>query len=288
MKKITIVCLLAIGIIASCHKPDLPCKKQCQIKSIEDVYRPNPITTTDRVTKFVYNKQRLLDSLSVRPITGTQPPLSVRVTYNNQGKPVGMTGPAGTYKLIYQNGRVIRIDQLDTNGQYQPLYTFVYDSQGRIIERQAANSALRFEYTGSSKNFTRRLDLQITRPGGPLETFMAYEYSYDDKVNPMLTLPNITLLPFYFDIVAGSGRQFEPIPDNNWTRQNVRSNFRGALLQFREYLYTYQYDDVYPTRYELLLLTSNPFTPIVDTGRGTTRFFYQCEGDAAHWSKGSM
>ncbi len=279
MKKITIVCLLAAAsIISACHKPDLPCKKYCQIKSIEDIYHPNPFTTTDRVTRYAYNRQRLLDSLTVRAITGSEAPLSVRVTYSNQGKPVGLVGPGGTYKLIYQNGRVIRVDQLGTNGQYQSLYTFVYDTQGRIIERQAASSALRFEYEGTSKNFKRRLDMQFLRPGEPMEIFMAYEYNYDDKVNPMLTWPNTTLLPFYFDIVAGSGRQFEPIPENNWTRQNVTANFRGAQLPFREYLYTYQYDDVYPVKYDLLLLTRNPFISIVDTTRGTTRFIYDCQG----------
>jgi hypothetical protein len=281
MKKITIVCLLAVAscVISSCHKPDYPCKKYCQIKSIEDVYQPNPFTTTDRVTRYAYNRQRLLDSLTVRPITGTQPPLNVKISYNSQGKPVGLVGPNGTYKLIYQSGRVTRVDQLGTNGQYQTLYTFLYDSQGRIIERQATSSALRFEYEGTSKNFKRRLDMQYIRPGEPLEIFMAYEYNYDDKVNPMLTWPNTTLLPFYFDIVAGTGRQFEPIPENNWIRQNVTANFRGAQEQFREYLYTYQYDDVYPIKYDLLLLTRNPFISIVDTTRGTTRFFYDCEGD---------
>lgn len=277
-----IVCLLAATSIFSCHKPDWPRNKNCQIKSIEDIYYPSPISTTDRITRYVYNKQRLLDSLTVQPINGSQPPLSVRITYNGQGKPIGVTGPNGTYKFIYQNGRVIRIDQLDNNGQYQLLYTFVYDTQGRIIERQAANSALRFEYAGTSKNFIRRLDLQITRPGGSLEVFMSYDYNYDDKVNPMLTWPNTALLPFYFDLVAGTGRQFEPIPDNNWTRQNVKASLRGVLWQLREYLYTYQYDDVYPTRYDLVLLTSNPFISGVVTTRGTTRYFYNCERYNSH------
>ncbi|MGN6418334.1 MAG: hypothetical protein ACTHMC_12630 [Pseudobacter sp.] len=282
MKKITIVCLLAAGIFSACHKHDYPGKKKCQITRIEDVYHPNPNTTNDRVTQYSYNQQRLLDSLSVKPITGAQPPLSVRITYNNQQKAEGLLGPTGTYKLIYQNGRVTSVEQLGFDGTYQLLCTFVYDAQGRITERTAANSALRYEYSDNTKNYTRGLDLQITRPGGPLETFMAYEYAYDNKVNPMLTWPNTTLLPFYFDIVAGSGRQFEPIPDNNWTRQNVRSNFRGALLQFREYLYTYQYDDVYPVKYDLLLLTSNPFTSIVDTTRGTTRYYYECDRKNGH------
>ena len=285
MKKFTIVCLLAAVcyIISACHKPDLPGKKYCQIKSIEDIYHPNPFSTTDRITRYAYNRQRLLDSLTVRPITGSEAPINMRVSYNNQGKPVGLTGPNGTYKFIYQNARVVRVDQLGANNQYQALYTFVYDTQGRIIERQTASTSLRFEYEGTSKNFKRKLDMQLLRPGEPLEVFMAYDYEYDDKVNPMTTWPNTTLVPFYLDIVSGGGRQFEPIPENNWTRQNVTANFRGGLLPFREYLYTYQYDDVYPVKYDLLLLTRNPFIPIVDTTRGTTRFTYDCNGSSTNF-----
>ena len=278
--------LLAAGcsyLISACHKPDLPCKKYCQIKSIEDVYHPSPFSTTDRITKYAYNRHRLLDSLTVRPITGSEAPINVKITYNNQGKPVEMVSQGSTYKLIYQNGRVIRVDRLGAGNLYQLLYTFVYDTQGRIIERQAEFSALRFEYEGTSKNYKRKLQMEHLRPGEPLEIFMAADYEYDDKVNPMTTWPNTTLVPFYLDIVSGGGRQFEPIPENNWTRQNVTANFRGAQLPFREYLYTYQYDDVYPVKYDLLLLTRNPFIPIVDTTRGTTRFTYDCAGNNANF-----
>src|ERR1700754_1286046 len=98
MKKITIVFLLAIiSIVSACHKPGLPGKKQCQIERIEDIYYQSPFTTRDQVTRYAYNNQRLLDSLTVRRVTGTQPPLSVRISYNIQGKPVGLTGPSGTY-----------------------------------------------------------------------------------------------------------------------------------------------------------------------------------------------
>lgn len=286
MKKFTIALLLAAGcsyLISACHKPDLPCKKYCQIKSIEDVYHPNPFTTTDRITRYAYTRTRLLDSLTIRPITGSEAPINVKITYNNQGKPVGMVSQGSTYKLVYQNGRVIRVDRLGTDNLYHPQYTFVYDTQGRIIERQGEFSALRFEYEGTSKNFKRKLQMEHLRPGEPLEVFMAADYEYDDKVNPMTTWPNTTLVPFYLDIVSGGGRQFEPIPENNWTRQNVTANFRGALLPFREYLYTYQYDDVYPVKYDLLLLTRNPFISIVDTTRGTTRFTYDCAGSNANF-----
>ena len=47
--------------------------------------------------------------------------------------------------------------------------------------------------------------------------------------------------------------------------------------RLHEYIYTYQYDDVYPIKYELMLLTRNPFQfGRVDTTYGTTRFTYDC------------
>lgn len=282
MKSITIALLWVAGcsyLIISCHKPDVPCKKLCQIKSIEDTYSPNPFSTTGYITQYAYTSNRLLDSLTGRPTAGSIAPVNMKITYNNQGKPVVIRdNQHRTYKLIYQSGRVVRIDQLGADNLYHPQYTFIYDTQGRIIERQQGSSALRWEYEGTSVNPTRKLDMQLLRPGEPMEVFMAYEYEYDDKVNPMTTWPNTKLVPFYLDIVSQIGHQFEPIPQNNWTRQHVLVPLRGILLPFREYLYTYQYDDVYPVKYDLLLLTRNPFIAVVDTTRGTTRFTYNCIG----------
>lgn len=280
MKKITIALLwmaVCSYLFVSCHKPDIPCKKYCQIKSIQDTYHPNPFSTTDRITRYAYNNYHLLDSLTVRPVTGSEAPVNIKITYNNQGKPVGLRDNQNrNYKFIYQSGRIVRIDLLGADNQYHLLYTFIYDAQGRIIERQAASSALRWEYEGTSVNPKRKLDMQFMRPGEPMEVYMAFEYEYDNKVNPMTTWPNMKLVPFYLDIVAQVGYQFEPIPQNNWTRQNVLLPLRGILLPFREYLYTYQYDDVYPVKYDLLLLTRNPFISNVDTTRGTTIFTYNC------------
>jgi YD repeat-containing protein len=288
MKKITIAWLLVAGcsyLISSCHKPDIPCKKFCQIKSIEDIYKPNPFTTTGSLTNYAYTHKRLLDSLTIKPLFTAETPFHARIQYNNQGRPLGSTDNLNrTYKFIYQNGRVVRIDLLGADNLFHPKYTFVYDSQGRIIERQDSDgSALRWEYAGTSTNFIRKLNMQVLRPGGGLEIFMKHEYQYDNKVNPMTTWPNTTLVPFYFEVVENSSHQYEPIPKNNWVHQNVTSNFRGAQVLFREYHYTYQYDDVYPVKYDLLLLTHNPFIGSVDTTSGTTRFTYNCVGDNANF-----
>lgn len=278
MKRISIVLpLLAVSfcLYLSCHKPDIPCKKYCQIKAIEDRYLNDVITTT-----YAYTGNHLLDSFTVKPAVVGGTATHVKISYNNQGKPGGSKDNIGrTHKLIYQNGHVVRVDLLGADNLFHPKYTFVYDAQGRIIERQEGVSKLIWEYEGSSVNFKRKLNMQFLRPGEPLEIFMAYEYEYDDKVNPMTTWPNTSLVPYYYEIIDKADHFYEPIPANNWTRQNVTANFRGAQLPYHEYLYTYQYDDVYPVKYDLLLLTRNPFISRVDTTRGTTTFTWNCTGD---------
>ncbi len=70
MKKLSFVLLMAAGfgsLIVSCHKPDIPSKKYCQIKTIEDIYNPSPFSSTGRITNYAYNNKRWLDSLTVIP-----------------------------------------------------------------------------------------------------------------------------------------------------------------------------------------------------------------------------
>jgi YD repeat-containing protein len=287
MKKMIFLLLMTAGfsaLIVSCHKPDIPCKKYCQIKIIEDIYNPSPFSSTGRITNYAYNNRRWLDSLTVLPAVGVGTPVNVKINYNNQGNPVGTrTNGNQVHKLIYQNGRVIRVDLLGADNLFHPKYTFLYDIQGRIIERQGqpGSGVLRWEYVGNSKNFVRKLNMQFIRPGEPLEIYMKHEYQYDNKVNPMTTWPNTTLIPFYFEVVENSDHEFEPIPENNCVYQDVTANFRGAQERLHEYIYTYQYDDVYPIKYELMLLTRNPFLfGRVDTTYGTTRFTYDCTNNS--------
>jgi hypothetical protein len=294
MKKVFIALLAAVCcyVIVSCHKPDLPGKKRCQIKTIEDLYNPSPVTTTGAITNYAYTRgKRLLDSIRMTPVSPTGTPVNVAISYNHQGKPIGTTDNimgSRTHKLIYESGRLTRIEMLGADNMFHPKYTFIYDSLGRIIERQqGTTSALRFEYADASRNYIRKLNMQVLRPGPfpVLEIFMKHEYTYDDKVNPMTTWPNTTVVPFYFEVVQNSNREFEPIPENNWTYQNVTANFRGSQQLAFEYFYTYQYDDVFPVKYDLRLLTYNPFIgpgPI-STTTGTTRFIYDCHGSQINY-----
>ena len=281
----TIASLMIAGccyIIAACHKPDIPRKKQCQITRIEDIYtpNPNPASTIGYLTDYAYTKKRLLDSLSVRPALTAGTPVNVKISYNSTGNPVDIKDNANrVHKLIYENGRVVRVDMLGTDNLFHPKYTFVYDSLGRIIDRMQGSIVIRWEYQGDSKNFIRRLHMADMNQDGKPEVFMSVEYQYDDKVNPMTTWPNTTLVPFYFEVVENSAHEFEPIPENNWVYQRVRSLLHASLLTFREYYYSYQYDDVYPVKYDLVLATHNPFLNRVDTTRGSTTFTYECKNN---------
>jgi hypothetical protein len=290
MKRITIALLLAAGccyLMTACHKPDFPGKKFCQIKTIEDIYNPNPFTTTGRISNYAYTHRRLLDSITVRDAFIAETPVAIKVNYNHQGKPVTtVDNNNNKHKLIYENGLVVRVDILGADNQYQPKYIFLYDSLGRVIERQnGPRSALRFEYAGTSRNYIRKLQMEVLRPGPfPMfEILRKYEYQYDNKVHPWSTWPNTTLVPFYHEVVSDNSgwpltHEFEPIPENNWVYQNVTQNFRGAQLLYREFFYTYEYDDVYPVKYELRTVAHNPFgTPPITTF-GTTRFTWDCKG----------
>ena len=278
MKKITIALLLAAGccyIIVACHKPDIPRKKQCQIKLIEGVYHNSPFLTTGFITNHAYTNKRLLDSITFMPNFTAVTPVNVKISYNNKGIPVEIRDNANNiYKLIYQNGRVVRVDKLGTDNLFHTLSTFVYDSLGRIIESlQGVASATRWEYQGNSKNYIRKLIMFDLSPQPGLEIFTEYKYQYDDKVNPMNTWPNTTLVPFYFELVENSNHRLEPIPENNWVYQSVSPTQRGFPLLAREHFYTYEYDDVYPVKYDLMLISHNPFIGRRDTTRGTTTLY---------------
>ncbi len=87
------------------------------------------------------------------PVSGGTP-VNVKVNYNNQGNPVGTrTNGNQVHKLIYQNGRVVRVDLLGADNLFHPKYTFLYDTQGRIIERQGQFrlGVLRWECGGTLK-----------------------------------------------------------------------------------------------------------------------------------------
>jgi len=285
MKKITIALLVVAGfcyIISACQKPDVPRKKHCQIRHIEGIYHNSPVTTTSFITDYTYTNKRLLDSVNFMPNVSGVSPVNVKISYNNKGIPVEIRDNANNvFKLIYQNGRVTRIDKLGTDNQFDTAFTLLYDSLGRIIEvaSSAPISATRFEYQGNSKNYIRKLILfdLSTLPG--LELFLKFEYQYDDKVNPMTTWPNTTLVPFYFELVENRNHQFEPIPQNNWVYQAVFAPLRGFPLLFREYFYTYQYDDVFPVKYDFTTKSYNPNGGVIATTNGTTTFAYDCAGN---------
>src|SRR5688500_18619989 len=143
---------------------------------------------------YSYDTKRLLTSIAGNGST-------INITYNNMGRPVtGNSFQNVPYKLIYENGRVVRIDYLGADNLYHLKYTYIYDSLGRIRERisdDASDFDLSFEYEGTSPN-VKVLAQLITHPGF-VERWAVHTYEYDDKINPWSAWQNTTLNPFYFD-----------------------------------------------------------------------------------------
>ena len=284
MKKIAIALLMVAGscyIFSACQKPDVPRKKHCQIRHIEGIYHNGPVITTSFITDYTYTNKRLLDSVNFMPNFSGGSPLNMKISYNNKGMPVEIRdNQNNVYKLIYQNGRVTRVDKLGTDNLFDTAFTLIYDSLGRIIEQSSGPfSATRWEYQANSRNYIRKLILFDLSSLPGLELYLKFEYQYDEKVNPMTTWPNTSLIPFYFELVENRTYRLEPIPENNWVYQAVFAPLRGFPLLFREYFYTYQYDDVFPVKNDF---TTRSYTldgvPGVITN-GTTTFAYDCAGN---------
>ncbi len=206
--------------------------------------------------------------------------LRLGIGYNNQHRPVTVSiNNVNHYKYIYQQGRIIRIDELGPDNQYHPWMNFVYDSRGRIIERTGGQEALRWEYIGNTNNFKRRI---VFDPNNSSFPGIIYDYVYDNKVNPFTTWPNSILNPFFIpndDIF----QVFEPIPDNNVTYQGVTGKLPdGAPFKFRETFYTYTYDDAYPVKRTTRFLTHDPNTGQTNETKGSGYYTYDCAGDDAH------
>jgi hypothetical protein len=279
MKKISIA-LLFVSICCyfnlSCHKHPIPREKTCQVKTIQYNY-------LDRQTQlaYSYNNKRLLTSIAGQSSVNPPVPANTAIAYNNQGIPTGGTNFNNTnYKLIYENGRVARIDYLGADNLYHPQFSFVYDSLGRVTQRTEPNGAtLRWEYADASPNFTRMLELYHLRPGMPVELFALHTYEYDDKTNPWTGFQNTSLNPYYFDIIRGGIWEHMPIPRNNITHYTLFFTLRGLPLKSDEFFYSYQYDEEYPVTQDVLRLVFNPFLPgRADSTRGVNYYTYECVG----------
>ena len=204
--------------------------------------------------------------------------LRIGIEYNNQNRPVSVgINNTNYYKYVYQQGRIIRIDELGMDNQYHPYITFVYDSRGRIIERSGGLESLRWEYIGASNNFKRRLTFNggdFTNPS------LIYEYTYDNKVNPWSTWPNTILNPF-FQPLNDIYQVFEPIPESNILYEGVTGKLAdGSPFKYREIFYTYTYDDVYPVSRTARHLFHDSFTGQTRETRGAGHYSYECAGDA--------
>lgn len=275
MKRINLLLLLLAGwisITVSCHKPDWP-RKKCQISIFIDSSE-----TFGQKYHYMYNDKRLMDSMTIGSTFSPATSLRIGIEHNNQNRPVSVgINNINYYKYVYQQGRIIRIDELGMDNQYHPFINFVYDSRGRIIERSGGLESLRWEYIGASNNFKRRLTFNggdFTNPS------LIYEYTYDNKVNPWSTWPNTILNPF-FQPLNDIYQVFEPIPENNILYEGVTGKLAdGSPFKYREIFYTYTYDEVYPVSRTARHLFHDPLSGQTQETRGAGHYSYECAGDA--------
>jgi hypothetical protein len=275
MKKNQLVTLWVITccLLFSCHKPDFPgAIKGCQLIKIESRI---PAIGNGYTYLCTYNNQRLLDTLKWGPDFLPFKPMVLDIQYNAQSLPVMMKDAFTNSKLIYQNGRIIRIDQLGTDNLYHVKYTFSSDAHGRIIERISSEDTVRWEYPqGNSRNFIRRIYKQV---GKSYEWGLLDEYLYDHKVNPRATWPNMLLNPFSFEIYEFVSSSFEPIPENNWTYQkSIGRNGDGSVFNYQELFHSYEYDNVYPVLDHIRQVQHTPLNGDRET-LSEIRYTYECK-----------
>lgn len=279
MKKITIALLLAATFSCfhlSCHKFPIPKERVCQVKSIR-------FTHEGQQTELLYNynNKRLLTSIDGDASLDPRGPVTTTISYNNQDIVTGVTNLYGTFqKFVYENGRVVRIDDLQDDNTYLMAYRFVYDELGRVIERVARDSSvLRWTYLDNTRNFNRIYEYYVLRFDRGPELFSMREYVYDDKKNPWTSWQNMPLNPYFFEMVREGVSLYMPIPENNVTNYKLYFTLRGLPLKSDEYQYTYQYDGDYPAQQDFLHIEFNPFLGgAVDSTLGVNYYTYECVG----------
>jgi hypothetical protein len=261
-----------VSMTISCHKPDFPHNKLCQLTMLID-----STNIYGREYRYLYNQHRLLDSLVARATFNPIPAVTLKMGYDNQKRPLTFRDNYNNmHKYVYQAGRIIRVDGLGTDNQYHTLYTYTYDNRGRVVSRISGSEVLRWEYDGPSNNFKRRLSF----PPSDLTTpTLIYEYTYDNKLNPWNTWPNTTLFPFYFPLLEINTVQYEPITQNNVVRETVKGNVGdGTYFMFRESIFAYQYDDIYPVKRTARYLSYFVAGGSQETP-GVSHYYYDCKDD---------
>jgi YD repeat-containing protein len=275
MKKSLLALLLVAAVcslIPACHKPDIPHKKLCQVNTIID-----STATFGQKYRFLYNEKRLMDSMSIGATFTPVANLRIKIDYDYLNRPAYLNiNNVNFYRYVYQQGRIVRIEERGPDNQYHPFYTYLLDTRGRIIERTTNGGELiRWEYEGNSYSFKRRLLFNSNDHTNPS---LIYEYRYDNKINPWLTWPNTALMPFYQPL-TDIYQVFEPIPHNNAVYESTTGHLAdGSLFKYREIFSTYQYDDAYPVKRVVQYVMHDPFGGTQES-RGSSYYTYDCAGD---------
>jgi hypothetical protein len=286
MKKIAIALLLVAAISLpqiSCKKFPIPKERVCQVKSIRHTYEGK-----ESEVKYFYNNDRLLTSITGDRSLDPPSPVTTTISYNNQDKPISGANFNGTsFRYVYENGNVERVEDLGDGGEFILAYRYVYDDLGRVIQRTGRDSSVwYFEYSDNSRNYTRVRYYIWLRPDFGPELFSVEEFQYDDKANPWTTWLNMPLNPFDFNIVSNGVSIQMPIPANNVTNYKLYFTQRGQPLLSDEFIYTYQYDEQYPKVQNVERNVYNPFIPgYVETYYGINYYTYECVGGKGNWKK---
>ena len=269
--------VIACCLLFSCHKPDFPgATKGCQLIRSEG---HNLSYDSRYIYTFSYNNKRLMDTLKWGPGFLPEPPLVIDIQYNAQSQPVLMKSVLSTTKMIYQNGRIIRIDELGTDNLYHVRITFKYDIYGRVIESSSVTlGTTRYEYKDASRNFSRRIGVDANQPDG---WGLMEEYKYDHKVNPRATWPNLALNPLSMEIYEDMPSSFEPITDNNCIYQASIGRVYGVPFTYQELFHSYEYDNVYPVIDHVRKVNHSTADPDRVT-LSEIKYTYDCAPKGAH------
>jgi len=256
MKRYSVMLCLAIALcVAACNKYDgpLPSQKR-QLTYFEAAGFP---------LHYKYDNNRLLTQLFMRQ-AGLGP--NFLFTYDPLKRPLTMRDSisASFNKFIYQYGRLIRIDKFGGDGTtLNGQIVFQYDGKGRIIRKDGdANyyDYVKYEYQGNSLNFKRALYYSYStakaQTAGETASLIE-EYTYDNEVNPFITLLNFQVVPLHWSNYWGPVF-YEPITPNNVQNLKTYGLTDTGYFKFMEFDFTYVYDHHYPVSHQFHRTNFNP------------------------------
>jgi hypothetical protein len=173
---------------------------------------------------------------------------------------------SATYdKLVYQGGKLVRVDTYNGSNVVTGQTFFTYDNKGRIIKKDGAANAfywtyVTYEYAGNAQNFTKAYYYNTpSNAKAPTATdpSVIMEYTYDNKKNPYTTLLNTRVIPCWLSEYVGP-TFYDPIVPNNVVNQKFYGKTDTGYFKFQEYKWTYTYENDFPVTHAFTRTSFNP------------------------------